>query len=42
MLRGLQQHGGEPRVQQAFMRFTANVRQGLENLQRLCAASSGA
>jgi hypothetical protein len=42
MLRGLPQRSGEPSVQEAFARFTANVRQGLENLERLCATSSGA
>jgi hypothetical protein len=36
MLRGLQQHAGEPHVQQAFMRFDANVRPALSNLERLC------
>jgi len=37
MLRGLQHHAGEPHVQQAFLRFAANVRPALSNLQRLCA-----
>ncbi|HEV3073779.1 MAG TPA: hypothetical protein VHB47_05110 [Thermoanaerobaculia bacterium] len=36
MLRGLQQHAAEPHVQQAFMRFNANVRPALSNLERLC------
>jgi hypothetical protein len=36
MLRGLQQRGSEPDVQQAFMRFGANVRPALSNLERLC------
>ena len=37
MLRGLQQHDGEPRVQQAFMRFATNVRQATgESRATLC------
>jgi hypothetical protein len=40
-LRGLPQRNGEPRVQEASARFAANVRQGLENLERLCVSSSG-
>ena len=39
MLRGLQQHGGEPAVQQAFMRFAANVRPAITNLERLGGAA---
>lgn len=39
MLRGLQQHAGEPHVQQAFMRYDANVRPALSNLERLCGTS---
>jgi NAD(P)-binding Rossmann-like domain len=35
-LRGLQAHGGEPHVQQAFMRFAGNVRAAMTNLERLC------
>ncbi len=35
VMRGLQQRGGAPQVQQAFVRFTANVRPGLANLERL-------
>jgi hypothetical protein len=35
MLRGLQEHGGEAHVQQAFMRFAANVRPAISNLERL-------
>jgi len=42
MLRGLPQRNGEPRVQEASARFTANVSPGLENLERLCATTSGA
>jgi hypothetical protein len=41
MLRGIPQRVDEPRVQQAFMRFMASIRPALENLERLCAASSG-
>jgi hypothetical protein len=40
MLRGLEQHGGEPQVQQAFMRFAANVSPALTNLGRLCGVGS--
>ena len=36
MLRGLRQRADEPHVQQAFMRFDANVRPALSNLARLC------
>ena len=36
MLRGLQQRAGEGHVRQAFMRFAANVRPGLDMLERLC------
>ena len=36
MLRGLQEHGGELQVQQAFMRFAANVRPAISNLEQLC------
>ena len=36
MLRGLQRRAGEEHVRQAFTRFAANVRPGLENLERLC------
>jgi len=35
-LRGLQARGNEPHVQQSFMRFAANVRAALTNLERLC------
>jgi NAD(P)-binding Rossmann-like domain len=42
MLRGLPQRNGEPSVQEASARFTANVSPGLENLERLCATTSGA
>lgn len=37
MFRGVIAHAGEPSVQQAFARFTSNVRAGMENLQRLSA-----
>jgi hypothetical protein len=36
MLRGLEQHGGEPHVQQAFMRFGVSIRPAISNLERLC------
>jgi hypothetical protein len=36
MLRGLQQHGNEPHVQQAFMRVGASIRPAISNLERLC------
>jgi hypothetical protein len=36
MLRGLQRHRDEEHVRQAFARFAANVRPGLETLERLC------
>ena len=36
MLRGLEQHGSEPHVQQAFMRFGVNIRPAISNLERLC------
>jgi hypothetical protein len=39
MLRGLQQHAGEPNVQQAFLRFAANVRATISNLERLCGSA---
>ena len=39
LLRGLQQHAGEPCVQQASMRFDANVRPALANLEQLCGAA---
>jgi len=35
--RGLRQHSDEPRVQQAWGRFVANVQPGLANLERLWA-----
>jgi hypothetical protein len=35
--RGLRRRVDDPRVQQAFMRFAANVRPALANLERLCA-----
>jgi hypothetical protein len=34
-LRGIRQRGGEPQVQQAFMRFAGNVRPAIANLERL-------
>jgi hypothetical protein len=40
LLRGLQEHGGEPHVQQAFIRFAANVRPAIANLERLCGTES--
>lgn len=36
MLRGLERHNGEEHVRQALGRFAANVRPGLEKLERLC------
>lgn len=42
MLRGLSWHDSEPRVRDASARFSANVRQGLQNLERLSMAPNGA
>jgi hypothetical protein len=39
MLRGLPQRAGEPQVQQAFVRFAANVRPAISNLERLCGST---
>jgi hypothetical protein len=35
--RGIRKRAGEPRVQEAFMRYSANVRAALANLERLSA-----
>jgi hypothetical protein len=40
MFRGLKEHRGEPHVQQAFMRFAANVRPAISNLEQLCGMGS--
>jgi hypothetical protein len=36
MLRGLPQRAGDPGLQPSFMRFLANVKPALGNLERLC------
>jgi hypothetical protein len=38
MLRGLAERAGDPRVQQAFMRFAGNVRPAIANMEKLLAA----
>lgn len=38
--RGLRRYGNEPRVKEAWARFTANVRPGLANLERLYAEAA--
>jgi hypothetical protein len=40
MLRGLRRHSGEEHVRDALTRFAANVRPGLEKLERLCEGRS--
>jgi hypothetical protein len=39
--RGLRNHFGEPRVQQAWTRFTENVRPGLQRLEQLLVQAGG-
>jgi len=42
MFRGVERHNREEHVRQALGRFAANVRPGLEKLERLCARSEAA